>query len=239
MSADIHALSGAYAVDALSDEERLEFEAHLATCAACRDEVDSLRAAASVLGESVPATPPASVRDAVLAGIQGVRPLPPVVPQVTDRPRPGRPRWLVGLVAAAAAVAVLGAGTVVWHPWRESTTQVSLADQVIASPDARSFTARVHGAQVTLVRSESLGRAVLTSPELPQPPAGRVYELWLQAPSGHMAPAGLLPSGGSQKFLLSGDARTAIGAGITVEPAGGSDQPTTVPVALFGFGAAT
>jgi hypothetical protein len=37
---DIHGLSGAYAVD---DVERVRFEAHLAGCDTCRDEVSSLR----------------------------------------------------------------------------------------------------------------------------------------------------------------------------------------------------
>ena len=41
-SADIHALSGAYAVDAVDDIERAEFERHLATCADCREEVAEL-----------------------------------------------------------------------------------------------------------------------------------------------------------------------------------------------------
>ena len=45
-SADIHALSGAYAVDAVDDIERAEFERHLATCADCREEVASFRATA-------------------------------------------------------------------------------------------------------------------------------------------------------------------------------------------------
>ena len=33
---DIHALVGAYAVDALDDVERAAFERHLAECAACQ-----------------------------------------------------------------------------------------------------------------------------------------------------------------------------------------------------------
>ena len=36
MTGDIHALSGAYAVDALDDIERAQFERHLAECPACR-----------------------------------------------------------------------------------------------------------------------------------------------------------------------------------------------------------
>ena len=56
---DIHALSGAYAIDALDDIERAQFERHLAECAECRAEVESLREAGGMLAEAVSATPPA------------------------------------------------------------------------------------------------------------------------------------------------------------------------------------
>ena len=39
---DMHELVGAYALDALSDEEREAFEAHLATCEPCQAELASL-----------------------------------------------------------------------------------------------------------------------------------------------------------------------------------------------------
>jgi anti-sigma-K factor RskA len=236
MSADIHALSGAYAVNALADAERIEFEAHLATCAACRDEVDSLRAAASMLGESVPTPPPAAVRDAVLAAIAQIRPLPPVVPtKPSSRETAGGRRWYAALVAAAAVIA-LGAGAVVWHPWRnEATTQLTAIDRVMHAPDAKHLTAPLGSGKITLVRSKSMRQAVLTSDDMPMPPAGQVYELWLQNAAGRMVPAGLLPRSASQRFLLIGDAMEAKAAGITMEPEGGSDQPTTTPLALFSF----
>ncbi len=44
-----------------------------------------------------------------------------------------------------------------------------------------------------------------------------------------------MPGDGDQVVVLDGDASQAQGAGITVEPAGGSPQPTTEPVALFAF----
>jgi len=240
MSAEIHALSGAYAVDAVSTEERAEFEQHLATCAPCRDEVDSLRATAARLGDTLATPPSAAVRVAVLAGIAEIRPLPPLgEPGRAGNVVPLRRRWLTQLVAAAAVVAALGAGAVVWHPWEETSQnpggQMSLTDQVLAAPDATWHTATVDGAEVTLVRSASLGHAVVLSSDLGLPPEGKVYELWLQNPAGDMVPAGLLPRDPSQKYLLSGDARSATAAGITLEPAGGSDAPTTEPLALFTF----
>ncbi|HET8600823.1 MAG TPA: zf-HC2 domain-containing protein, partial [Segeticoccus sp.] len=51
MNDDIHALSGAYAVDAVDEVERARFERHLTVCADCRAEVASLRAAAAELSQ--------------------------------------------------------------------------------------------------------------------------------------------------------------------------------------------
>ena len=52
---DIHALSGAYAVDALDDLERAQFERHLRDCESCSRE---LRVKASAAGsEGFPITP--------------------------------------------------------------------------------------------------------------------------------------------------------------------------------------
>ena len=48
-----------------------------------------------------------------------------------------------------------------------------------------------------------------------------------------MLPAGLMGSGGDHTILLKGDASAATGVGITVEPEGGSPEPTTEPIALF------
>ena len=86
---DIHALSGAYAIDALDDIERAQFERHLAECAECRAEVESLREAGGMLAEAVSATPPPGLRDRVLADIATVRPLPPVAPSPHRSPRSG------------------------------------------------------------------------------------------------------------------------------------------------------
>jgi anti-sigma factor RsiW len=81
---DIHALSGAYAIDALDDIERAQFERHLAKCAECRAEVESLREASAMLAETTAIEPPADLRSRLLADIKTVRPLPPVteVPEV-------------------------------------------------------------------------------------------------------------------------------------------------------------
>src|SRR6478609_7598775 len=74
---DPHLMSGAYAVDALDEAERAVFEAHLAECSECAEEVAELRETAARLAVLSAEMPPASLRDNVLAGIASVRQLPP------------------------------------------------------------------------------------------------------------------------------------------------------------------
>ncbi|MGZ4448499.1 MAG: anti-sigma factor [Nocardioides sp.] len=248
---DIHALSGAYAVDALDDVEREQFEAHLAECCECQAEVDSLREAAGLLPETTYAEPTASLREGVLAGITGIRPLPPLIPPATPVEdsasaaeatgavvvpfRRRARRQVAGLVAAAAAVAAVGVGATVWHPW-ESTSQspaTSVADQVLHARDAETYVQKLPGGgEARLVRSPGLGKAVITATNMPPLPSDRVYELWYQDPDAGMVPAGLMTG---DTLVLTGDATRAIGAGITVEPSTGSHVPTTAPVTLFTF----
>jgi anti-sigma-K factor RskA len=233
---DIHALSGAYALDALDDDERARFEEHLAVCPECRAEVASFRETSALLAEAEAEEPPPSLRDTVLAGISQVRPLPPETGGRPDEPaarsRPGRRRGLPTLLVAAAAVVLLAVGVLAWHPWSDRTT--SLADQILQAPDAVKVTEQLPGGagELTLVRSASLKRAVMIGDRVPEPPSGKTYQLWLQQPGQGMVSAGLMPDS-HEPTVLAGDAATAKAAAITVEPETGSAQPTTTPIVVF------
>lgn len=237
---DAHALSGAYAVDALDDLERARFEEHLRGCAQCRDEVDSLREATAALTADSETAPPPALRDAVLAAIATVRPLPPL--QVADAPTPAttptartrrRPR-LPFLLAAAAVVIIAIVAAAQWQPWVDDDPKPELtaADRVLADLDAKRTRLDFDDARVTLVVSRAEGRAVLVTEGLEPAPEGRVYEVWLQDAKGALAPAALLPDEQEATVLLDGDPTKATWVGITIEPDGGSDQPTTKPIAF-------
>jgi anti-sigma factor RsiW len=251
MNDDIHALSGAYAVDAVDEEERARFEQHLGACPECRAEVESLRAAATELSHLTRFLPPARLREQVLHDISAVRPLPPrVAREASDRIErkastrqtpaqvKARRRWSSRWLAAAAAVVLVGGGAaVVTQPWdRQSQAQLTVAERVLSASDrqtaAKTFPG---GASATVVRSKQVGRAVLVARSMPGPPAGKVYQLWLQTPAGTMSPAGLMPPQSDQTVVLEGNASTATAVGITVEPQGGSAAPTSEPIALFSF----
>lgn len=222
---DLHTLTGAYAIDAVDDVERADFERHLAGCEACRDEVAELQATAALLCSLTETSPPDGLRQRVLADVATVRPLPPVTE--TRRPRRGR---RLGLMVAAA-VAVVAGGVGIAQPWHE---QVPISTQVIEASDVTKHQLAIGPATATVYRSRSVGRAVLVTRGLPAPPAGKVYEMWLQNAAGVMEPAGLMSHNGT--VTLKGDARAATAVGITVEPVGGSDAPTSKPVAIFDLG---
>ncbi|MEV5982108.1 anti-sigma factor [Streptomyces sp. NPDC052114] len=241
--ADLHTLTGAYAVDALEDDERAAFEGHLSACASCTQEVRELTATAGrlALATTVPAPPRLKVQ--VMQEIAGVRQERPhsVATAVPRGTRGNRAmRW--ALAACIAAAAALG-GTTLWQHQQadearqQARTAQHEADQitdVLAAPDAKVTSAAVKGgARGSVVVSHDSDKAVFISSGMAKPSKGKVYQLWF-ADGDHMRPAGLMnPSRTSQSVLMAGAVGKASGIGVTVEPAGGSQQPTTPPVALL------
>ncbi|MBW1600531.1 anti-sigma factor [Streptomyces sp. JJ66] len=242
---DLHTLTGAYAVHALSDTERAEFERHLAVCGACAQEVRELTATAERLGLAVSATLPPQLRARVLARVTTVRQEPPRVP------RQGGGSWLsrrtralprMVLAASVAAAAAFG-GLAVWQyqAAEDARQQAEQADQrsdaltrVLTAGDALVTSGELPGGGTgTIVVSHDQGRAAFLAAGLPRPPSGQVYQLWF-AKGEEMRPAGLLdPHATTTATLMEGQVRDATAMGITLEPSGGSPKPTSDPMAVM------
>jgi anti-sigma-K factor RskA len=244
---DMHKLTGAYAMDALDELERARFEQHLAQCEDCRAEVAELRETAALLSETVAVTPPASLRESVLSGISQVRPLAPevtstpVVPPARSEQPAGRRGWAPFLVAAALALFV-GLGAMIVAPWADDdeVPRLTAAEQVLQAPDAEKvFLDLGESGRATVVRSKSQDKAVITTEDMVAAPEGKDYELWFMSPEEEFVAAGLMPDAADQTVVLDGSAAEAVAVGITVEPDGGSKQPTTDPIALFDLTEAT
>ncbi|MBS44602.1 MAG: anti-sigma factor [Nocardioides sp.] len=246
MSVDIHALSGAYAVDALDDLERAAFERHLDECATCRAEVASLTETSALLGGAAAIEPPAGLRDRVLADIAAVRPLPPVLdddasvqlPASYDAAGTGAPvvdldhrrrRRLPALVAAAAALVALGAtGTVVVQTvTSDPTSEVAVSDpvtRILDADDARTYRVTLDdGIRIEVTRSLEQDAAVLRTTGLSPLPEGQVYQLWFDQ-GGEMVPAGYLDDP-RHAVVMHGRAAAAESANITIENAAGAEHP--------------
>ena len=241
---DLHTLTGAYALDALSAREAEEFSRHLAECDACTQEVRELRETAARLALAAAEVPPARLRARVMAALPEVRQLPPggrgssVVPFAARRRR----RRLPYLAAACLALAALAGGVTLGaqHEADRQSARAARAEQqanalsaLLAAPDARlRATALAGGGTATIVASQRLDQAAFIYHGLPTLPDSRVYELWYSR-NGTMVPAGLVePSGPAGATLLAGGPDGADGVGVTAEPHGGSVKPTSVPLAL-------
>ncbi|WP_166024456.1 anti-sigma factor [Streptomyces chilikensis] len=241
---DPHALTGAYALHALDGREAAAFERHLAGCDACGQEVAEFTATTARLALASTVRTPPAMRDQVLRRVTTVRQTPPgaAPPQRVRRGvrRGGGPvRWAL---AASVAAAVAFGATAVWQYERAEDARLRAAQtqrqaealaEVLAAPDARSRSARMAGGAGTLVVSPGRDRAVFVATGMSPPPRGKVYQLWF-ADGEEMRSAGLMaPGRGSQTVLMRGPVGGASDVGITVEPAGGSKQPTSEPVALL------
>lgn len=233
---ELHLLTGAYALDALDDVERADFERHLRTCDSCPGEVIELREAAGALADRVAAPAPERLRERVLAEVGRTRQVSPH----ERRPR-RRPSLRRLLSIAASAVVIAGSAGLGGIAWQGHRSADQYEDQALQSAQraARMTGVMTDPGRIEAVGTPSLGGtatvvaaggdAVLATRALPAPPAGRMYQLWVVR--GEVKrPAGRLDlHAGTGQALLTGVANGDTVA-VTIEPEGGSDQPTTGPV---------
>lgn len=242
---ELHLLTGSYALDALTGDEQADFEKHLARCPACAEEVRGLRETAARLAMATAVSPPPEMRPRVLAAVPRTRQLPPpgrnLLARAGERTglrrlSPSRAALTAGVLALAAAVVFLLVTQVsTSRQLQQAQAGNSAIAAVLAAPDARieSSPATV-GGTVTAVLSASEREAVVTTADTPSLPGSRVYQLWVITAAGAARSAGLLTitSSGSGAPLLASGVLPGDRLGITVEPAGGSAQPTTTPVVI-------
>jgi anti-sigma-K factor RskA len=230
---DVHTLTGAYATDALPDDERRAFDDHLDQCPACRQEVAELSATTARLGAAVSAPAPAAMRARVLAEVSRTRQISPVVTSLEAR-RNDLPwfRQPLGIAASFLMVFAVGLGAL-------ATTENRRADRAeqAAARIAAVATDPGRGQSTHSISSGGSGlliaagdRAIFRANGVKSLPDGRTYQLWIiNATGAHsVGVLGRAGSGDLQRFVEG--ITTTDKIGLTVEPKGGSKQPTTTPV---------
>ncbi|MGW0816569.1 anti-sigma factor [Streptomyces viridiviolaceus] len=238
---DPHLDVGAYVLHALPADEEAAFENHLSSCAPCRLEVGRLSEATGRLGAAETSPPSADLRRRVLDQIGTVR---QDRSDVSVSRRSRRRERSLGLALAACLAAAAALGGVAWWQSSEADTAreeasearagaVRLAD-VLTAPDATISAEKLeYGGTASVVASRGQGRAAFIASALPPLSGDQVYQLWY-AESGQYRAAGLLSAtGGRQASVLDGRLGGATAVCVTVEPAGGSVQPTTDPIGII------
>lgn len=224
-----------YVLGALPDAEREQFEAHADGCGQCRAQLTEHALAAEALAGDIPRVePPPGLRDRIMAQVRAEAELLRAAGPRADLPAPTRrlrgrlrlPAWSAPGWAAAAAMlltAVGGAGGFVLRGEGEPHTRVVEAQVSRAlAPNARAELVVRDGAETLHLRG------------MPQPPAGRVYQVWYRLP-GELEPR---PTDALFSVRGDGTATVAIPAHprdaremlVTAEPPGGSRRPTSKAV---------
>ena len=257
-SRDLHSLAAPYALDALEPAERRRFERHLKGCDSCAAEVRALSEDAVRLAWSHGRS--AADRDARPgAGRRthhpaGARRTPGAAPRrgrsrygrasrscrrTSGAPsrRPGasrRPLFVPFATATAAAALVVASLFAVQANRTQDELDAQKAQAVRSptfsqAPDARATREQdAQGRTIGVIASASEGRAVVTLSGYGAPPSGRVRQLWLMRPNEQPRSLGLFA--GDTPLVATGLDKSATSLAVTVEPDGGSPQPTTQPV---------
>jgi anti-sigma factor RsiW len=240
MTTDVHTLSGAYALDALAPEEAEEFRRHLDSCQACRDEVRELQEAVARMGLAEATSPPEALKLRILAAADRTPQEPPVSPvtsvssvspvtslsSAAER-RPARVvRWLA---AAAAAVVIAGGGAVALRGAVQDDAPLNHeVQQVFSADDAHTSTiTTARGGELTVAVSASRKEMAVDTRDLPPLDENHVYQLW-SVHGDTMVSAAILNDPEVGAAMGMPDEATQVA--LTVEPAGGSEQPTTAPI---------
>ena len=226
---------GSYVLRALPDDEYERFQAHLATCEECRTEVANLQVAADTLPlAAVQIGPPPELRERIMAVVRSEAELLNAAGARADEPaaapaaKPARRRrWSLSLrplPAAIAASALVAAGVIggIVLTGGNDTRTVTGTVQIASAPTARAALKLSDDATKLQVRN------------MPPPPSGKVYQVWLKRPNQAPAPTTALfrtdPKGSADVEIQRGRLKGVEQVLVTAEPDGGSMVPTSAPV---------
>jgi anti-sigma-K factor RskA len=229
MEAGIHELTAGYALDALDPDERRAFEAHLAGCERCLQELASFWETTEALAVATSGPEPSpELRERILTNARAE-------PQVVVPFESRRRRALPVLAAAAAIAAVVAIGVGLWasdlssqlDDTRAALDRERAAAEVLVDPEARTVALQAGDGQLVV---NPQGQAVLVLRDLDPAPSGKTYEMWI-VEGGTPVSAGLFPGrDGADVVGVDGTVDAGSVVAVTIEKAGGVDAPTTTPI---------
>lgn len=248
-------LAEIYALDAVSDDERAMIDDYVKDAPEGAEFFQRVREARETLAVSFTAQdePPAGLFGNIMERITqeatapaAAEPAAPaaVSPAVDDlaaarakreeRQRAGGARrWIVG-VAAAAVIGLGGIGVGAYV-----SAQNDPVNQVLQAQDVQKQSAPVPGGgTATISASSAKDSFVVLMDGVAPAPEGKVYQLWTLPKDGSApVPQGTMDAQTLSKPAVVKGLSSASSVAITVEPAGGSQAPTSAPVLVVALSA--
>lgn len=244
---DLLDMAPVFALDAVTPDERDDVTAQLDEAGPeiaerFAAEVREIHETLAAMSAATATEPPPELRERLLASITGdadgdattgpstrTRASDAVPPPISldERRRQGQRRNF--LLAAAAAVIVALGGIIVATQW-PATSDRPASERVFAAEDVRTSSGELDGGgTATVVFSQTEDAGVLVMNNVAPPSEGTVYQMWLLGPegpesAGTMTPEDVAPSTTAVLEDLSG----ATALGFSIEPTGGSAQPTAI-----------
>jgi anti-sigma-K factor RskA len=232
-------LRDAYVLGALPEGERTEFERYLGAHPELQPEIEDMGAFAGLLALSVPELEPSpELREKIMHTVEAE-----AMPPAEAPTRARRPSWLAGLwnavgarglALAAAAVLVVGLfswGMLLQGEVRDLQGRVQSLQSQPEGPQmiALGGAGTEQGVRAKLVTLEG-DRAVLVAENMPPAPEGKTYQIWV-IKGDTPKPSGLFePKGNSIAAVVENPVEGADAVAVTIEPEGGSQEPTTDPM---------
>lgn len=232
LSHEIHVLDllPAYALGSLDADELRRVEEHLLSCWVCRDESNAFQAVADELSFAAPAAGPSSdLKDRLMQRVQSARPVPTRerVPEAV----PARPFWerllpAWGLASLFLILALAATSLLLWQ--RMNQLEFFTAPGGMRAVPL-SATDNAPGATGFVLISTDGDDGALVVDGLPPLGESQEYQLWLirdgERTSGAVFSTDEKAYGGT-RIRAPRRLTDYTAVGITVEPAGGSPQPT-------------
>lgn len=231
--AHIDDLLPAYATGSLEADELQRVEEHLLSCWICRDEARSFQMVAEELDFVAPAAPPSpALKDRLIQRVQSV---PPKVQERASDPMPPRPFWerlfpIWGLASLFLILGLAASSFILWQ--RVSSLEFATAPGGMRAAPLSAMDAAPGATGFVLISADGEDGALVVD-GLPPLGEDQEYQLWLirdgERTSGAVFSTDEKSYAGTRirapRSLLDYSA-----VDITIEPAGGSSQPTGVRV---------
>ena len=225
----------AYALGALDADDVPALESHIQTCEDCKAELAEGESIRTGLLQSIPPKmPPSRLRRKLAAQLPSAR---------KRNFRLFGEFSLQQIVAAVAIIGLLGLNLVSNMQIRELRQQqnnlherVSSGQEIIAmiaDPETQviQINADVENLTGSMLIDRGKNSGVLLLRNLPELEAGQTYQIWLFDAQGTRISVGIFIPASDQDYTTASLHSPAsleqfIGVGVTIEPSGGSEQPT-------------